>query len=201
MRLNNYIVEEFQMDQTIESIKRDCKPWLYATKRCRQPFFFRGIQTPLGMGSFGRKKVRTDRKAMNMDFRTQQELDDLYEKKFGWRPRSEGIFCTSDYEEARSYGVPYFIFPIGYFKYIWNPNYEDLYTDWWTIFPEFRNDTNRKMEKIVDTTQDKNICGASEAGVEVVIKCKEYHYLRPAVIEVEKMIDKIKFLKERLYGG
>ena len=84
---------------------RDANDWL----------FFHGI-------------VRKNRRPFSTNKYEQVFLDDLFKKKFGWKARSNAIFCTGSYSAADSYGKPFSIFPIGKYKFLWNKDVPDLFT-------------------------------------------------------------------------
>lgn len=72
---------------------------------------------------------RKNRQPKDMDTEMQEELDDAFDSQFGWRPRSEGVFCSGDYHQASAYGKRVFtVWPIGKYKFLYNDNVNDLYT-------------------------------------------------------------------------
>lgn len=76
------------------------------------------------------KAVRTDRSPMDTPIDVQEVLDDLFYRKFRWRPRSNSLFVTSRLSTAESYGHHvYMIFPIGQYKYLWHNRIKDLWTE------------------------------------------------------------------------
>ncbi len=71
---------------------------------------------------------RTDRHPKDMSPELQELLDDEFDKKFGWRPRSEGVFCSGDYDQAEGYGNAVFtVWPIGKYDFIYSDSINDLY--------------------------------------------------------------------------
>ena len=52
-------------------------------------------------------------------------MDDILEAKFGWRPRAQGVFCSSSRATAGEFGKLYKIFPMGDFKYVYIPDVDD----------------------------------------------------------------------------
>lgn len=52
-------------------------------------------------------------------------MDDILEAKFGWRPRAQGVFCSSSRATAGEFGKRYKIFPMGDFKYVYMPGVDD----------------------------------------------------------------------------
>ena len=184
MRLDNYISETTTNDY-ITLIKRDCQPWLKAMKNCNG-FFWRGLKKP---GDFIRIRVRTNRVPMNMEREEAASLDRGFQKKFGWKPRSSGVFVSGSDREARGYsglavGV-HAIFPMGDFKFVWSPFIEDLYTDMPTAikktkiaFDKIRIRKEGVLEVLAqEMFTDKDLCKARRSNNEVVIGCKTYYAL------------------------
>lgn len=204
MRLDEFISEN-TMNDYIKVIKRDCKPWLNGTKSCNGPFF-RGLQTAYGDAEFVKKKVRVDRRPMNTTPDEQQKLDFGFQKQFGWKPRSGGVFVTSNITESRTYGRPYFFFAIGQFKYVWSPWVVDSYTD----MPILKGELSKRMgisysegesmmERIPKTFYtDENICRSTKQGNEIIVNCKTYYILSTRVFEGSSA-DWNKQLKKLLY--
>ena len=208
MRLNKYISEN-TINDYISLIKRDCKPWLSATKNCSD-LFFRGMKTPIDSDPFIKKKVRSNRKPMNASREEQRALDFGFQKEFGWKPRSNGVFITSSITEAQTYGHAYFFFAIGDFKYVWSPWVVDLFTD----LPILRSELRRKLKSKLKTVStlddslidkipeifyiDKNICRSVLKGNEVVVNCKTYYLLSTTVLD-GKWEQMKKGIKKLLY--
>lgn len=106
------------------------------------------------------------------------KLDGLFYKKFGWKVRSEGVFCTGRKSETLMYGITYIIFPKGQFKFVWSPDVLDLYT--WTkghISSRKGGSKVPDFESVVDTYRDDNLSYAIKEGNEVALKCKEYYLI------------------------
>jgi len=72
---------------------------------------------------------RKDRKTLNMDSKLSIRYDEEFYKLFGWKPRSEAMFCTSDLTEIDIYGDHmYIVFPKNGFSFLWSPDIMDLYS-------------------------------------------------------------------------
>ena len=74
-------------------------------------------------------KVRKNRKPTDTPLEIHNLFDSMFKKRYGWKPRSNAIFCTGSIDQANDYGQPYLIFPMGKIKYIYNPNIKDLFSD------------------------------------------------------------------------
>lgn len=129
MRLVNYTNNLKTSEQDlIKVIKTMCKPWLLEPDRA---ILYRGVKRPL-------KDVYTiitsrllDRRPKDMPQKIHDELNEEFEKKFGWRCRN-GVFVTSNKKAAEEYSefddVPIFL-PIGKYEYVWSTEYSDLFAD------------------------------------------------------------------------
>jgi hypothetical protein len=173
--------EQTDLQSLVNMLKRDCKPYINAIKSCRG-FLYRGYSSTTSLSNWGegpiyfRKTTRMDRKPKDMYPGTHDKLNKLFYKKFGWKPRSEGVFCTSDRGTTSGYGDTFFLFPIGTFKYVWSPEIEDLWTHIKShISQRVGKSKVPDIKAIVDSYTDKDIAKAIDSGYEVSIKCKEYY--------------------------
>lgn len=73
--------------------------------------------------------VRNDRKPLNTRAIIHRAADIVLHQMFGWKPRSQGVFCSGSSELAEVYGEPSIIFPAGDFKYVWFKNAEDFFIE------------------------------------------------------------------------
>jgi len=113
--------------------------------------------------------TRTDRSPVDTDIEIHNYFNNGLYKKFGWKPRSEGVFVWN--VEINEYA--YLFFPIGDFKYIYSPEVKDLYVTTNKIQRKF-DYTDEEYDKIIDTYKDSGIENVKHR-VEVVFKCKEYY--------------------------
>jgi len=135
MRLKQYIINETDLNNIsdvdmINILINDCKPFLKDLLKYLKNdklFLLSGRQNNV---NFFKGKVRTNRKPKDTPVEYHNYIDKLFNNKFGWKARSNVIFCTSVLSAAEEYGyVVYMIFPIGKYKYLWNPKIDDLYND------------------------------------------------------------------------
>jgi len=118
---------EFDVDAFFKiwsSIKKDCKPAIEYMKAANN-YIYRGMKTG---GNLGEKSTRSDRMPKDTSMMMHNLIDEVMEDQYGWKPRSEGLFCTGDRYGTESYGNKYIIFPVGKFEYIWSPNVRDSYS-------------------------------------------------------------------------
>ncbi len=138
MRLEKFIVEEsrhtpidfYDMDREEKIQKmasmlfRDCKPYLKDLKKSGK-VMYRGAYG----GDMTKIIPRKDRQPKDMDQELSDEIDDAFMSHVGWKPRSEGVFCSGDYKQAEGYGSAVFtVWPIGKYKFVWSLSIYDLYT-------------------------------------------------------------------------
>lgn len=154
-------------------------------------FLYRGIKYEKNE-TFIIKKRRKDRNPLTTDKKSHDILDMLFQKKFGWKARSEGIFVTNDFAGAQGYGKAYIFIPIKPYSFIWNNNIEDL---WFNIFSDDYDNIsiltkeehyklnklnasfNEKveiLEKVVKSYTNKDIKNAMRSGNEIMFNCDRY---------------------------
>jgi len=206
MRLEKHLKEMINLnnvaEELLEKIKKDCKPFLKQMN----------IDKPLWRGSkdivrndYEKIKPRKDRRPRNTDPDLQVILDNVFNKKFGWKPRSSGVFCGGDKREAETYGNVYSVWPIGNFKFIWSERVSDLFVNFETeiacdcfILHIFWNDKNltktkecisKVEENVPKLYTDKNLAKAINSWNEVMIGCKEYYLVNE---EVTRLMGEIK---------
>ena len=176
MRLDNFINEEINVVQYLPYIKKKCSMAI-KTMISSKSFMLRGLDESKELV---RKKVRQDRRPKDSWAEYSEFLDKELKEKFGWKPRSEGLFVTSKYMTASSYGNVYIIFPIGNFKYVWNKEVEDnlkLLGSRWADGPKPNAGlVEPRIEKAIMNNDfiDNNINAALRKGHEIMIKCDEY---------------------------
>lgn len=130
-RLYEYIQKDVLAVQEILASK--CQPYINDMGRLvHEPngwftgLLYRGADKL--MSNYIIKKPHVDRKPKDTPVELSEKIDDMMEKKFGWRPRSQGVFATFDAGVAHEYGDPYIFIPCGTYKYIWSPEIEDMFS-------------------------------------------------------------------------
>jgi hypothetical protein len=106
------------------------------------------------------------------DWKIAKAVDELFFKKFHWRPRSEGVFVFPPNGPASGYGQgdPFSIFPIGDFDFVYSPDVMDL-TE---LFSRIVNDEY----KLKDDASWMHSEGLSNADLKGVMKIFEAKYFR-----------------------
>jgi hypothetical protein len=125
-RLQQYILnEEEDFDEIKSLLLKNCKPFLRDWKKRSDNLYLRRVLNQAFSGSYIEKTARKNRKPRDTHPSIHNYWDKLFQKKFGWKARSEGVFAwitptTTFYREN-------FFFPIGKYKILYSPNINDLY--------------------------------------------------------------------------
>jgi len=129
MKFDDYIYEADKKSLTLygvlDTLENDCKPFIQELKKSGKEVLWRG--THAHTKTLIRLTPRMDRTPTDTPRGVHDELNKRFKKKFGWRVRGEGVFATSSFTNAADYGIPYMIFPVGKYEYVYNPNVEDLW--------------------------------------------------------------------------
>lgn len=133
MRLQQYINEaKIKVDhgKIVNDLVRDSKQFLKDVGFDRQLIsltLFSGRASESPLTPYIQKKVRTNRKPKDTPDDLHKTLDGKFQKKFGVKVRSSGLFCTGRVALAAAYGHPFAVFPKGKYKVIWSPDVTDLW--------------------------------------------------------------------------
>jgi hypothetical protein len=123
---------------------------------------------------------RTDRQPRDMDPGIHKYMDDMFKEYHGWKARSEGVFTTTDRRQSSLYGKPYVFFPIGNYKYLWNPKVNDLMGNLKELLILDISDldySNNKdnLEDLIKGYKSTNLKQAAVRNSEVMFLCKSYY--------------------------
>jgi len=128
MSFGDYITEirasELELESILYLIKRDCKPFLKRVKGAKE-FLWRGMDRRLDI--ITKIVPRKNRAPKDTPQEVHDILDDLFRSRFGWKARSEGVFCYARKGSAEGYGTAHMVFPIGDWTFLWNGEVNDLY--------------------------------------------------------------------------
>ena len=213
--IKRFFESNVQLNDSFEEIigilERDCKPFLDEIISNYKPDYpgiiFRGSRPSYRLEinnlELYKKSSRQDREPLDTDGDISKMFDDIFEKKFGVRPRSSGVFATKFSSTTSAYGKRYIFIPIGEYKYYWNPNFDDLFTKinserWYrrftkpelfrkykaSIFKKFYDFiTSNSLEKGIDRELNKLVDGYKNDDLdrntnqEIMFICKEYYLL------------------------
>jgi len=179
------------IEEIADYIIKNCQPILQIYKSTVFKFYRGLVDDPSDIII---KDVRKDREPKDTVPVISKLFDDLLFKKFKWHPRQEGLFITSNRNEAQSYGfseeLVHVIFPVGKFKYVWSPSIIDFWTEFQnrSMYDEefdagryTKSEMIRKFGGIVremfSSYTDKNIKIAlnnHDKRCEVMVKCDRY---------------------------
>lgn len=129
--------------------------------------------------------TRTNRMPMSTPRFLQDLLDDMFLKKFGWKPRSSGVFTNGNPSFLGIYGDMQLFFPVGNYDFIWSPDVGDLYHKVISIMGDLRvtNESDRNgMKKVADRFKidelsiyrNTDLSAAIRSGNEIMFKCSGY---------------------------
>jgi len=203
-QLKSLSQEKNVLEESLPILKKECSQIL---KEMRKGYFvlYRGFKN-VEIGDDGEKSQffsRVPRKGRQpLDTSTTMHLimDDYFDKKFGWRARSEGVFCTTSPSHAKFYGEIYMVFPVNGFKFIYSPNVHDLFDEQNRFIKKFTKnkisllsdlhtfldmakankvETEEAVFKMLDGLKytDKSLRKAKTNNSEVMIKCSKYYAL------------------------
>lgn len=132
MKFTEYIEEaskkELKAYGIIQSLKKDCAPFIKELRKTQQNrLIWRGTSKS-NTKTIIRVTPRQDREPKDTPAEIQHEINDRFQKKHGWRPRSEGVFTSPRKSAAVAYGTSYMFFPVGKYEYLYNPEIDDLWT-------------------------------------------------------------------------
>ncbi len=126
MKFNQYIVEE-KFDSIYNKLHKDCAPFFNELKG-NKLLLYRSIKESSLVGV---RSTRKNRKPKDTGKVVHGLFDDMLDKKFGFKGRSQAMFCSGEMDwwpESDRYGKPFTVFPIGKYKYIWSPVVTDSYS-------------------------------------------------------------------------
>ena len=175
MKFKQYILDQEKAEEIKQLLKRDCKKFLSESNE----LFWRG--TYKHFDDYIVIKTRTNRKPMTTKAPFHEWADEYFQKYFGWKARSEGVFATPSNYEASAYGPPCMFFPIGNYKYIWSPDIDDFTfkiaipykTHKLTVPIDTSFPGNDTLKDLMETYTDKKLNDNSEN--EIMFKCKSYY--------------------------
>ena len=126
---------EMNFDKIVEILSTECSEFLDLLEEKNIKGLYRGStihETPIVDG-FWKFKPFENRLSRDTKSHISKLLDDGFVNKFGITLRSKGVFATKDLSIAAEYGrfrkEAFLFFPKNGFRYFWNSQIEDLYTE------------------------------------------------------------------------
>ena len=151
--------------------------------------------------------VRQARSPTDTPIKTHEMLDAWFNDHFGFKARSQAVFCMGGSERGvraiSNYGRPHIVMPIGKFKYVWSPIVDDLYARtagiaWDRDYDENDEDNYAEPEKMIDKFMsahnytDKRLDAAVVQRYEIMIACSKYYAFK---YEHRKLLEDILDIK------
>ena len=182
MKFRDYITEQEKIDpikvrELKQLLKRDCKKFLNESDKLLWRGTFKTVKDWLTIAP------RKDRSPMSTGWNMHEWADRYFQKYFGWKARSEGVFVSPKYHTASYYGNPCMFFPIGNYKYIWSPDIEDFTFDVDGAIASKKIkltipiDTNTLIGKELDTLMKSYVSKGLNKNKEseIMFKCDKYY--------------------------
>lgn len=117
MKLKQYLNEgkttriDLPREDTMESLEalltKNCQPYLKTISGTKK-LLFRGTNQTFKMAEITPRKSRTPK---DTPLKYHKLLDKLFNTKFGWKPRSTGIFCSGRMDTKRGPVRKFLILP------------------------------------------------------------------------------------------
>lgn len=206
MRLLNYLNEQ-EEDNVVDLVRRDCKPFFKEAKGS-DGFLIR--QTKMIQGKYEVKKTRINREPTDTPEFIHKKLDDYLKDKFGWRARSNALFCWSSAvltspsikKMPQSFGL---VFPIGKFEFVWSSEIRDVYLEMEKFAKKYTDQSPMTELQDLDETQleevweefrksgllesytNKNLQRALKSRSEIMIRTGEYYFINPKELTDREM--------------
>jgi hypothetical protein len=179
---------EMNFDKIVEILSTECSEFLDLLEEKDIKGLYRGAtihDTPIVDG-FWKMKPFENRLSRDTKPHISKLLDEGFVNKFGIPLRSKGVFATKDLSIAASYGrfrkEAFLFFPKNGFRYFWNPQIEDLYTElrdntsFYNKEPFFWNSSEKRgFQEIIDGYQEGEI--EKVKWQELTFICEEYYML------------------------
>jgi hypothetical protein len=190
--LNEATIIDVREAETVDLIKKDCAPFLKEMSKAQKgSFIYRGISGGVKTGPLPVEKriSRKDRWPSDVPQEIHEYVDNELKQMFGWKPRSQGTFTSSNFMMAAEFGIPSIFFPIGKYRYIWAPGIGDFigaldgeevisHVGKWRIETTISSEEREnRIDGILKKYTDKNLPKAVMNRAEVIFDCKSYYLI------------------------
>ncbi len=162
MKFNKYLNENNENKQ-LEDIVKSC--YQYFKEIGKGFHLYRGSYT--FKDKIGIIVPRTDRLPKDTPKEIHNIINNTLYKRFGWHPRSEGVFATADIHTASAYGEPLIFVPVNGYKYLYStePAFYDMaeffgdsfYIDIETFYHYIINNEYKGQENNLTMSQEDDI--------------------------------------------
>lgn len=121
-------------------------------------------------------ETNKNREPVDLDPKIHDIADKYFLDKFGFRFRSQIVFCTGDINVADDYGEVRVIEPIGKYEICWSPKVKDFLEIQYSI----TGDITEHVEKFIENNnyQIGNMEAAIESKNEIMLYCDKYRVLK-----------------------
>lgn len=185
--------------QAVESIVRDCQPYLKDIDYDPGKYMLhRGM--PIS-DPFVTKKVRKGRKPTDMPDELHDMIDSWMDDELDAPFRSYAIFASGSEKFAKRYGTAYIIFPIGQYQFAWSQKAHDLYDKLENAeiidhmhTAENQHKFTQELEQFLDSLnyQTTDMQSAIKSGHEIMIHCERYYAVNKSLFDQYHLDEQIK---------
>ena len=176
------------MEELAQIISTQCKPFLSLIDYDPgQYIIWRGMGGNLTQTrpvSASIQSVRKDRIPSMTNKIVHKYADEYFHRQFNIRGRSQTMFATGAFDQAKTYGNVYATLPIGEVKFIWSPYVADMAgvfvgrpTN--TILELEETNPQEAYEYVAEMLEghsykDQNLKAAIKSGNEIMVACDQY---------------------------
>jgi hypothetical protein len=143
MNFSNYITESDKIDSLFDTLNKECSQFIKEYKRgiCSFVRTSESYESKFTVDMFSVKQ-RTDRRPSDTPLLVHNRIDELLKSKFGWKPRSEGLFAwiaknrgsTWHWNRISNFSkIIRIVFPTNGYKYIYNDKIPDVFNKYTAI--------------------------------------------------------------------
>jgi hypothetical protein len=185
MKFQEYLIieEEQGLDYYLPKIQKECKQFLKDIKGAAGTLF--RINKGLSLRAPVIKKVtRKDRQPLDSNPKLHKLLDEWFNKKFGWKARSNVLFCWPLQFSSPLILQQWMVFPAGNYKYVWSTSVHDL----WGELGDFNYDEVDNMyaffiHQLSKTYTDKKLKMSTKFQNEIMVNCEYSYLVKPELLE------------------
>lgn len=177
MRFKQFISEESEF--SAKKIVSDCAPWFKANAPSHYIIWH-------GTSSFKKESMlirnRPRSNPSNSSIQIHNTVNRILQIKFGWLPRTEGLFVSGDRNVSSVYGKAYACYPVGDFKFVWSPDIADLFMYWKSYVAKHKHlhisEITRKFAYDLENSiewKNTDIRQAITSGHEIIINASAFY--------------------------
>jgi hypothetical protein len=175
-----YIQEGFSKDFDLEKFKTDCAFYL---KECKGFPIYHGADE--GTNNYTIETFHFREKPRDTKKDVHDIVNNTFHDMYGIKPR-DWLFVTGNKIDARDYGQPFVIVPIGKFDWVSSPDFKDLTRKFNKIFkPIWDNHSENAREKAIeqlvseiksaDWNHNRAFYQCVISCSEIMIKCDQFY--------------------------